>query len=668
MTEVVVDGRTLSYGDVVAVARHGAQVALADGVLALLARERAVVDDVVDRQIPTYGLTTGLGARSSYALPRAELDTFSVRTVRGRANAVGDPLPTPVVRAALLARVNGLAGGGSGVRPEIVRLLLALLNARVHPVIPEVGSIGASDLCQMAHVGLVVIGEGSAEYGDEVLDGATALRRAGLTLATLGPKDGHVLCSASPLAAGVGALALHEAGALLGLAQAVTALTYEGFRANTSPLDARVLALRPAPGQSRAAAELLALLDGGELTDPRNARRVQDPVSLRCAAQVHGAAYAALDFADAALAPELNGCGDNPVVVIGAGGDLTGLIGAGGYPPGVPGAGEGPTELPGTGGHPPGVPGAGESPTELPGTGSDPPGLPGPEEGPTRLPGTGGHPPGVPGAGESPTELPGTGGHPPGLPGPEEGPTRLPGTGGHPTGVPGAGESPTELPGTGGHPPGLPGPEEGPTRLPGTGEDPQLPVSAGEIVSSGNFHTPGLALAFDTLALALTQTAAISAERMRRLLDPNVSGLPANLSPYGPERSGFAPLVKTAQALVAEIRMLSAPVCTDPRQGADAVEDDSTNAALGARRLTTMLTRLRQLLAVEAVVAAQAVDLAAPAALGRGPEFLHRTVREVVPTLNDDRPGGVDVETVSRDILGSDDVRSTLNALAGEAT
>lgn len=508
MTEVVVDGRTLSYGDVVAVARHGAHVALADGVLPRLVSERAVVDNVVDRQVPTYGLTTGLGARSSYALPRAELDAFSVRTVRGRANAVGDPLPVPVVRAALLARVNGLAGGGSGVRPEILRLLVALLNARVHPVIPEVGSIGASDLCQLAHVGLVVVGEGSAECGGEVLDGATALRRAGLSPAELGPKDGHVLCSASPLAAGVGALALHETAALLSLAQAVTALTYEGFRANTSPLDARVLALRPAPGQSRAAGELLALLDGGDLGDPRAARRVQDPVSLRCAAQVHGAGYAALDFADAALAPELNGCGDNPVVLGGT----------------------------------------------------------------------------------------------------------------------------------------------------------------GEIVSSGNFHTPALALAFDTLALALTQTAAVSAERMRRLLDPGVSGLPANLSPYGPERSGFAPLVKTAQALVAEIRLLSTPVCIDPRQGADAVEDDSTNASLGARRLTTMLTRLRQLLAVEAVVAAQAVDLAAPAALGRGPEFLHRAIREVVPTLTDDRPHGVDVETVSRDILGSDDVRSTLNALAGEAT
>ncbi|BCL26135.1 histidine ammonia-lyase [Streptomyces aurantiacus] len=515
---VIVDGRTLSCEDVAAVALHGARVVLADEVLPRLARDRAVVDDVVDRQVPTYGLTTGLGSRSSYALPRDELAQFSVRTVRGRANAVGDPLPVPVVRAALVARVNGLAGGGSGVSPEIVPLLVGMLNSRVHPVVPEVGSIGASDLCQMAHVGLVVIGEGRAELVGEVLDGAAALRRAGLSPAELGPKDGHVLCSASPLAAGHGGLVLHEAATVLTLAQAVTALTFEGFRANTSPLDARVLGLRPAPGQSRAAAELLALLAGGDLTDPRQARRVQDPISLRCAAQVHGALHSALDFADAALDPELNGSGDNPVV------------------------------------------------------------------------------------------------------------------------------------------------------LADTDTDSNTGTGTGEILSSGNFHTPALALAFDTLALALTQTAAISAERMRRLLNPGLSGLPANLSPYGPERSGFAPLAKTAQALVAEIRLLSAPVSTDPRHGADGVEDDSTNAALGARRLSTMLVRLRQLLAVEALAAAQAVDLASPAALGRGPVVLHAAIRELVPRLDDDRPCGADVDRVSDAVLGSDEVRSTLRALTRGAS
>jgi len=507
---VIVDGRTLSCEEVSAVALRGARVVLADEVLPRLTRERAVVDDVVDRRVPAYGLTTGLGNRSSYALPRDDLARFSVRTVRGRANAVGDPLPVPVVRAALVARVNGLAGGGSGVRPEILTLLVGMLDARVHPVVPEVGSIGASDLCQMAHVGLVVIGEGRAEFLGEVLDGAAALRRAGLSPAELGPKDGHVLCSASPLAAGQGALVLHEAARVLTLVQAVTALTFEGFRANTGPLDARVLGLRPAPGQSRAAGELLALLAGGDLTDPRHARRVQDPVSLRCAAQVHGALHSALDFAGAALDPELNGSGDNPVVLARTG-----------------------------------------------------------------------------------------------------------------------------------HVPG---------------------EVTGEILSSGNFHTPALALAFDTLALALTQTAALSAERMRRLLNPDLSGLPANLSPHGPERSGFAPLAKTAQALVAEIRLLSTPVCTDPRHGADGVEDDSTNAALGARRLSTMLVRMRQLLAVESLAAAQAVDLTAPAALGRGPATLYRAVRGLVPRLDDDRPCGADVDRVSEDVLGSDEIRSALRA------
>ena len=500
---VLVEGRNLSCADVAAVARHGARVGLADAVAPRLTRERAVVEDAVERRIPAYGVTTGLGSRSSYALPRDELAEFSVRTVRGRANAVGDPLPAPVVRAAILARVNGMAGGGSGVQPEIVRLLVDMLNAGVHPVVPEIGSIGSSDLSQMAHVGLVVIGEGRAELSGEILDGATALRLAGLTPAGLGPKDGLVLCGASPLSAGHGALALYDAMTALALAQAITALTFEGFRANTSPLDPRVQRMRPAPGQERAAGELLVLLDGGELGDPRRARRLQDPISLRSAAQVHGALHAALDFTAAALEPELNGSGDNPVV------------------------------------------------------------------------------------------------------------------------------------------------------LPDTGE----------ILSSGNFHTPALALAFDTLALALTQTAAISAERMQRLLNPAISGLPLNLSPYGPERSGLAPLAKTAQALVAEVRALSTPTCTDPRYGADAVEDDSTNAALGARRLMRLLDRLRHLLALEAVAAAQAVDLAAPAALGRGPELLHQAIRKVVPRLDDDRPSGTDVDRVAHEVLGTRAVQEAVRAL-----
>jgi histidine ammonia-lyase len=141
---VVVGERTLSPEDVVAVARHGARVGIAAGVMQRLVRDRSVVDDVVDRGVPAYGVTTGLGSRATYALPREELSAFSLRTVRGRANAVGDPLPTEIVRAAILARVNGMAFVGSGVQPGVLELLVGMLNAGVHPVVPETGSIGAS--------------------------------------------------------------------------------------------------------------------------------------------------------------------------------------------------------------------------------------------------------------------------------------------------------------------------------------------------------------------------------------------------------------------------------------------------------------------------------------------------------------------------------------------
>lgn len=503
METIVVGDGTLSPDDVVAVARHGTRVGIDPGVLPRLARDRAVVDDVVDRGVPAYGVTTGLGPRATYALPRDELGAFSLRTVRGRANAVGDPLPAEIVRAAMLARVTGIAAGGSGVQPAVFELLVGMLNAGVHPVVPETGSIGASDLNQLAHIGLVVAGEGRAELSGETLDGATALRRSGLAPIDLGPKDGLVLCGASPLAAGAGALAASDATVALHLAQAVAALTYEGFRANTSPLDPRAQRARCAPGQADAAAGLLALLAGGELPDPRAARRVQDPISVRCVAQVHGSLCSALSFVADALLPELNGSGDNPLVF----------------------------------------------------------------------------------------------------------------------------------------------------------------ADSREILSTGNFHTPGLALGFDTLALALCQTAALSAARTQCLLAANLSGLPATLSPHGPERSGLAPLAKTAQALVTEIRHLATPVSIDPCHGADGVEDDSTNAAYGARRLATILARLWRVLAVEAVTAAQAVELARPPRLGEGPALLLGALRRVVAPLDDDRPSGEDVERVARDVIGSGELQQRIRAM-----
>ena len=298
------------------------EVALRDarvGLSPLAERRMAVSRAVVDRHLtegrPVYGLTRGLGPQATKTVPVEALVEFSRLTVLGRAQSVGPRFSRAASRATLLIRATSMTAGGAGVRPELARFLLELLNRRVHPVIPSIGSIGASDLCQLAHMGLVVIGEGEAEFEGEVMPGAEALRRAGLTPVLLAPKEGLALCSANSATAARGALALAWARDLALLADLAAALTMEGFRANLSPFDPRVAAARPQPGQPESAARLLRLLAGSALMQPGAARRIQDPLSFRCVSQVHGSFAVALGQAEQALLPEFNGAGDNPLVL-----------------------------------------------------------------------------------------------------------------------------------------------------------------------------------------------------------------------------------------------------------------------------------------------------------------------------------------------------------------
>ncbi|HEX2114780.1 MAG TPA: aromatic amino acid lyase, partial [Alphaproteobacteria bacterium] len=186
---------------------------------------------------------------------------------------------------------------------------------RVHPLVPATGSIGAADLSPLAHTGLVLLGQGLAEHEGEILEGAHALAAAGLQPVTLGPKDGIALLNCNAASTGPGALVLADARAVLDALDSAAALSFEGFRANVSPLDPRLQALRPAPGQAETAARLTELLDGSLLWKPGAARRVQDPLGFRCVAQVNGAARVALHGAIEAVEIELNGAGDNPAVL-----------------------------------------------------------------------------------------------------------------------------------------------------------------------------------------------------------------------------------------------------------------------------------------------------------------------------------------------------------------
>jgi histidine ammonia-lyase len=312
---VVISGHDLRPEMVAAIARDGAPVTI-DRV----ARERIraaaeTVARVAGSGQRIYGVTTGLGSRVVDTVDAGQAAVFSLRTLRGRATSVGEPLSRELTRAALALRLNGLCAGGAGAGEPVADGLAALLNAGVHPTIPRSGSVGAADLCMMAHVGLGLIGEGTAELGGERMPAADALRRAGLAPVALGAKDGLAICSSSAASVGAAVLAWLDAESWLAAAQVSAALSMEGFRASLSPLDPRAVDARPAPGQRWAADGLRALLAGGELAEPGGARRLQDPLSFRCVSQVNGSLRVALDLLASALGPELTGAADNPLVL-----------------------------------------------------------------------------------------------------------------------------------------------------------------------------------------------------------------------------------------------------------------------------------------------------------------------------------------------------------------
>jgi histidine ammonia-lyase len=483
---VLLGSAPLTADDVSAVAEEGGKVAIEPQVWSRLTEEKAVVDRAVESDAAVYGVTTGLGARSQLRMDGPEASTAGLRTVRARATATGPPLPTAVVRAAMLVRLGSFARGGSGIAPDVAALLTEMLNRQVHPVVPRVGSIGSSDLVQMAHVGLAVAGEGEAEIHGTRMDGATALRRAGLEPVPLDARDGLALCAASPLAAGTTALCLTRLATVLESAAQVAALSFEGWRAGTGVVDDAVLAVRPQPGQGRAAERIRKHLAGGDLLAAGRGRRLQDPISFRCVAAAHGSLEHAVDALADVLTGELNGNGDNPVVL------------------------------------------------------------------------------------------------------------------------------------------------------------------GGRVVPTGNFHTPLLALACDQVALAVTQNAAMSVARLQRFLESGLSGLPENLTRHGAGRAGFAPTVKTAQALLANIHHTAAPLSIDPRMGAASVEDHSTNAFSSALRLVDILDWYRHVLAIEALAAAQACDLLTDdPVLGQSVSTLRARIRGVSPALGDDRPLSTDIERVA---------------------
>jgi len=304
---------------IVAVARGKRKVALGGAARERIGRARAVVDDVVrggDQAPAVYGVNTGFGFLADVRISAAEVRQLQRNLVRSHAAGVGSPLDVEIVRGMLLLRAEVLAVGHSGVRVDVADLLVEMLNRGVHPRIPSQGSVGASgDLAPLAHLALVVMGEGEAEYDGEVLDGKSALARAGLNPVELEAKEGLSLVNGTQLMTAIGALAVFDGERAARMADLAGALSLEALKGTPRAFDPRIQAARAHPGQARSAQNLRRLLDGSGIVEShRDCGKVQDPYSLRCMPQVHGATRDALDYARRVLEIEAASATDNPLV------------------------------------------------------------------------------------------------------------------------------------------------------------------------------------------------------------------------------------------------------------------------------------------------------------------------------------------------------------------
>jgi histidine ammonia-lyase len=488
---ITLTGHTLTLEDLAAIADDGAVVALDARAAEAVDASRAIVDAHAGGDAPVYGINTGFGSLAEVKIARSALGELQRNLLRSHAAGVDDPLPDRAVRAMMALRANVLAKGYSGIRRDTLERLIEMLNARVHPVVPSRGSVGASgDLAPLAHLALVLIGEGQATVGDDtaVVDGGTALARAGIAAVELGAKEGLALINGTQASAAIAALALLGAERLARATDIAAALSIDGLRGSWHPFEARLHDPRPHPGQRTSADNLLRLLQQSAInTSHENCGRVQDAYSMRCAPQVHGAARGALAASRATIEIEVNAATDNPMVF----------------------------------------------------------------------------------------------------------------------------------------------------------------AAEGDIVSGGNFHGAPIAIAADVIVLGLLQLATISERRADRLVNPALSGLAPFLSRDSGLHSGYMMAQVTAAALVSELKTLAHPSSVDTIPTSANREDHvsmSMAAALKAERALQLATRV---VAIEILLACQAIDLLAPLTTSPALAPVHARVRRDVPTLVDDRPPSPDIERIS---------------------
>ncbi len=315
MSEPIALGSAALALDSIAAVADGAEVVLSQDARERIDAARSLVEQKVREPEPVYGVTTGFGALAEVKVSPDKLAALQRNLILSHAAGVGRPLSRRETRAMMLLRAQALSEGYSGVRPLVVDLLLAMLNRGVHPVIPEKGSVGASgDLAPLAHLALGMLGEGLVEYEGETISAADGLSRASLRPIELSAKEGLSLVNGTQAMAAVGGLAVLSAEMLCRLADVTGALAWEGLAGLPSAFDPRIHQVRPHPGQALCAENLRRLTKGSTSLAKAARGKVQDPYSLRCMPQVHGATRDALSYCRSVFEREINSATDNPLV------------------------------------------------------------------------------------------------------------------------------------------------------------------------------------------------------------------------------------------------------------------------------------------------------------------------------------------------------------------
>ena len=320
MKQVCIDGESLRVEDVVAVARNFAQVEVPSSVFEKVVFSREVLEKLVEFNETIYGVNTGFGALGNVRISREDVERLQVNLIRSHSAGVGKPLGLDVVRAMMLLRANTLAKGYSGVRIEVLERLVDMLNKRVHPVIPEKGSVGASgDLAPLSHMVLVLMGEGKAEYKGKVMDGREALAKAGIKPLKLRFKEGVALNNGTQMATAIAALNVHDAENLVKNAEIAAALSLEALHGIIDAFKEPIHRAKPYLGQFLSARNVRLLVEGSKLVlDGKTATQKlgypQDPYCLRCVPQVFGAVRDSIAYVKRVVEIEMNSATDNPLV------------------------------------------------------------------------------------------------------------------------------------------------------------------------------------------------------------------------------------------------------------------------------------------------------------------------------------------------------------------